>query len=123
MCSNEAELGYSYELLEVARAQKAVSRARELFEVRLLAEQLLRTSICRRKVREARQEVEVASITIGRLSAHIRNQGGSLYSPPMPRGHRRRNVTAVVRRDRKQHNVSMSFTLTSRFHLGAERVP
>lgn len=50
MRSNEAELGYSYELLEVARAQKAVSRARELFEVRLLAEQLLRTSICRRKV-------------------------------------------------------------------------
>jgi len=92
--SNISQLGDSYELLEVARAQKAACRARELLAVRLLAEQLLRTSIYRRKVHEARLEVEAMSMKIGTLSAHIRNRGGSIYSPPRTprRSHRYRNT-------------------------------
>ncbi|KAH7903378.1 hypothetical protein BJ138DRAFT_1107724 [Hygrophoropsis aurantiaca] len=80
----------SHDLLEVARARRAVCQAKRELANRVLAEQILRTRICRQKAKEADDDAEAATDSVGIISAMVRSTGGSLYSPPRrTRGRRR----------------------------------
>ncbi|KAH7904467.1 hypothetical protein BJ138DRAFT_1130936 [Hygrophoropsis aurantiaca] len=89
----------SQDLLDMARARRAVCQARKKLFSQILAEQDLRTRFYRRRVMEADDAIDIATTTVGTISAMIRNNGGSLYSSRQTRNHYRRRAQNVETSD------------------------
>lgn len=67
--------------LEVARARRAVLRARMKLATRELSEQVLQIQLHHLKIHHFEKELEVADTTVGKWCDSIRRSGRPLHSP------------------------------------------